>query len=265
MFSNRTGLPFRKVANLIILLSIVYSAKAAAAEAQVADNPKIEILVANQKVEKGTVIGVSMFDSILMADEEVGLGFLRKGDLNSLWGAFAARTILPNKPLHIDDISVEPVGPINMPDDYRKVTVLVSDDIKDDVNDLPLKRFVTASVLLHERSTGQVVVVAPVVKILAIEGKSNPASKAAGHNGREITLIAAKEDAVTIEQASAKGVIRVCGRCTPPKNAQEEQYRREEKAILEAMKKLNERGEGGNAKEEKYRREEKANVLGDEK
>ena len=263
MFSNRTGPRFRAVVDLIILLSIVSFAKATAAEAQTEDNPKIEILVAKQKVEKGTLFTASLFDSILMVEAEVRLNVLKKEDLGNLRFLFAARTILPNKPLTIDDLSGKPVGPIKFPDEYREVTALVSDDIKDDVADVPLGRFETATVLLHERSTGQDVVLAPVVKILAMAERPDAASKAAGRNSREVTLIAAKADAIAIEQASAKGVIRVCGRCAPAKDAQEEQLRREEKAVHEVVKEMHRRmtmSETDRRKmlEEQGRREEKA-------
>ena len=168
-----------------------------------------DILVANKRIEQGERLEEHMFTFVQMEENKVPIAALRRKDLPSVVGKFAAKLIDPNIPVLVDALSEnKPINPLNIPAGYRAVTITV--DARTGVEGFA-KPNTRVDVLWTFTQDGRQKVASIVrfTKILSVGGvtgtEANKANIAGAHT--TVTLLVSEKDAKKIELARTLGTL----------------------------------------------------------
>ncbi len=166
-----------------------------------------DVLVANNRIELGERLEQHMFQAVLLTESQIPLAAIRKRDLPSVIGKYAARLINPTTPLVLDDISENrPINPISIPPGFRAVTIMV--DIIGGVEGW-VKPNARVDVLWSFIRNGESGVMSLVkfCKVLSVAGLTDNQGQRSSLNagGTPVTLLVGEQEARRIQLAQSSG------------------------------------------------------------
>lgn len=216
-YNNRLKLLLGFLLLLLALLAIVFFAMSqnspqpvpltsvATVAPAVQLDPGTEVLVAQSRIEEGTLLDSFMFTTLRIEESKIPLGAIRQKDLQAaVLGKFAARLISPNIPLLTADISSSPpLEQVPIPAGYRLVSLSLGDEQASGGFVKPNSRVDVTWRYVENNQTNLSSLVC-YVKVAAVNGMTTPEAQVKA-GPKNYSLIVLEEDAKRIELARSLG------------------------------------------------------------